>query len=196
VETERADPRMAWQAGPVAAAYALSGFYGATLCEAGHEGTSGLLEAMGYVLNGREDDRLRYGAEGAAAAIVDVLHQPNAPIGWLGTGTVHHIAFRTPSNGRQLAWRRDLTGRGFRVTPVIDRTYFHSIYFREPGGILFEIATDPPGFAVDEPVNHLGERLMLPAWLETKRRQVEHGLPVLIRKPIGLAAHNVETASD
>ena len=196
VETERTDPRMAWKGGPVAAAYALSGFYGATLCEAVHEGTSGLLEAMGYALQGREDDRLRYRAQGTAAAVIDVLHQPNAPISWLGIGTVHHIAFRTPSDERQLAWRRDLADRGLRVTPVIDRTYFHSIYFREPGGILFEIATDPPGFAVDEPVDHLGERLMLPAWLETKRRQVEHELPVLIRKSSGLAAQGVETVSD
>jgi glyoxalase family protein len=79
---------------------------------------------------------------------------------------------------------------------VIDRTYFHSIYFREPGGILFEIATDPPGFTVDEPASRLGERLMLPAWLETERRQVERGLPVLSRKPIAWAPQGVETVSD
>jgi glyoxalase family protein len=196
VETERADPGMARKSGPVAAAHALSGFHRATLCEASYEGTSTLLEAMGYALQGREDDRLRYRAEGTAAAIVDVLHQPNAPIGWLGAGTVHHIAFRTPSDDQQLAWRRNLTDRGFRVTPVIDRTYFHSIYFREPGGILFEIATDPPGFTVDEPASQLGERLMLPAWLETDRRQVERGLPVLRRKPIAWAPQGVETVFD
>lgn len=196
VETERADPRMAWKGGPVAAAHALSGFHGATLCESVHEGTSELLDAMGYALQGREGDRLRYSADARSAAIVDVLHQPKAPIGWLGTGTVHHIAFRTPSDDQQLAWRRNLTDRGFRVTPVIDRTYFHSIYFREPGGVLFEIATDPPGFTVDEPADHLGERLMLPAWLETKRRQIERELPVLIRKPIALAPQGVETVSD
>jgi glyoxalase family protein len=196
VETEQANPRMAWKGGPVAATHALSGFHSATLCEAVHEGTGELLEAMGYALQGREGDRLRYRAEATAAAIVDVIHQPKAPIGWLGTGTVHHIAFRTPSDDQQLAWRRNLTDRGLRVTPVIDRTYFHSIYFREPGGILFEIATDPPGFTVDEPADHLGERLMLPAWLETKRRQVERELPVLTRKPIALAPQSVETVSD
>jgi glyoxalase family protein len=124
------------------------------------------------------------------------LDQPQAPIGWLGTGTVHHIAFRTPSDDQQLAWRRELTDRGFRVTRVIDRTYFHSIYFREPGGILFEIATDPPGFTVDEPASRLGERLMLPAWLEPDRRQVERSLPALSRTSAAWARQGVETVSD
>jgi glyoxalase family protein len=196
VETERADPGLAWKSGPVAAVYALAGFHSATLCEAAHDGTSTLLEAMGYALHGRDEDRLRYRAGGTAAAIVDVLDQPQAPIGWLGTGTVHHIAFRTPSDDQQLAWRRDLTDRGFRVTRVIDRTYFHSIYFREPGGILFEIATDPPGFTVDEPASRLGERLMLPAWLEPDRRQVERRLPALSRTSAAWARQGVETVSD
>jgi len=106
------------------------------------------------------------------------------PRGGLGAGIVHHIAFRTPTDERQERWRRELMPQVREITPVIDRVYFHSIYFREPGGILFEIATDPPGFAVDEAVDHLGERLMLPPWLEGSRVDLERRLPRLIRSGV------------
>jgi glyoxalase family protein len=92
-------------------------------------------------------------------------------------GTVHHIAFRAPSDNAQLEWREVLSKVPLSVTPVLDRTYFHSIYFREPGGVLFEIATDPPGFAFDEPVEHLGEALKLPPWLEERRGDIAKVLP-------------------
>ncbi|MCU1312442.1 MAG: Glyoxalase/bleomycin resistance protein/dioxygenase, partial [Acidobacteriaceae bacterium] len=91
----------------------------------------------------------------------------------------HHIAFRAPEDAAQRAWREELKKEALDVTPVLDRTYFHSIYFREPGGVLFEIATDPPGFTFDEPIESLGEALKLPPWLEPKRALIERSLPAL-----------------
>jgi glyoxalase family protein len=104
---------------------------------------------------------------------------PAAPQGYGAAGTVHHIAWRTPDDVQQLAWQRELARHGLSVTPVRDRQYFHSIYFREPGGVLFEIATDPPGFAVDEPVSELGTHLKLPPWLEPQRAELARILPPL-----------------
>ena len=95
----------------------------------------------------------------------------------MGAGTVHHVAFRAPDDATQLAARDELVDQGFNVTPQIDRDYFHSIYFREPGGVLFEIATDPPGFAVDESPEKLGQSLKLPKWLESRRFEIEALLP-------------------
>ena len=95
----------------------------------------------------------------------------------MGIGAVHHIAWRTPSPDTQLDWRRVLSEAGLDVTPVLDRHYFRSIYYREPGGVLFEIATDPPGFTIDEPADALGTRLMLPPWLESRRDVIEVRLP-------------------
>ena len=102
----------------------------------------------------------------------------------MGVGTVHHVAFRVPDQETQLALREAVAALGYNVTPVLDRNYFRSVYFREPGGVLFEIATDPPGFAVDEDPEHLGEDLKLPPWLETRRDRLEEVLPPL-RVPIG-----------
>jgi glyoxalase family protein len=90
---------------------------------------------------------------------------------------VHHIAWRTADDVQQREWLSDLTKLGYSVSPVMDRKYFHSIYYREPGGILFEIATDSPGFAVDEPAEKLGSSLVLPAWLEPARQEIEAVLP-------------------
>jgi glyoxalase family protein len=93
---------------------------------------------------------------------------------------VHHTAFRARDGADQRQWREHLVSLGYNVTPVIDRIYFNSIYFREPGGILFEIATDPPGFALDEDLNQLGESLRLPPWLESSRAQIEKNLPPIV----------------
>jgi glyoxalase family protein len=111
--------------------------------------------------------------------LVDVLCLPHERPGRVAVGSVHHVAWRAPNDEQQLAFRQEIARRGYDITPVIDRTYFHSIYFREPGGVLFEIATDPPGFGVDEPAKQLGTRLMLPPWLEPRRAQLERGLPPL-----------------
>ncbi len=105
-----------------------------------------------------------------------VLERPGAAQARLGKGGVHHVAFRTPDEEEQRSWRERIREAGLGVTPQIDRYYFRSIYFREPGGVLFEIATDGPGFATDEEAEHLGERLSLPPFLEGQRRQIEDNL--------------------
>ncbi len=110
--------------------------------------------------------------------MVDVVKTSSGE-GRVAVGTVHHVAWRTAGDEEQLAWRERLLSRDLVVTPVRDRTYFHSIYFREPGGVLFEIATDPPGFTIDEPISDLGSTLKLPAWLEGQREGIEAGLPPL-----------------
>ena len=99
---------------------------------------------------------------------------------------MHHVAWRTPSDADQLTWREELLSHGRPdVTEVLDREYFHSIYFREPGGVLFEIATDPPGFAIDEPFENLGTSLQLPPWLESERKEIERHVP-RVRLPGGI----------
>jgi len=113
---------------------------------------------------------------GGAGAEVRVVERPGAPLARLGRGGVHHVAFRTSDEEEQRAWREKISDAGLGVTPQIDRYYFRSIYFREPGGVLFEIATDGPGFTGDEDAAHLGERLSLPPFLEPHREQIEAGL--------------------
>jgi len=110
-------------------------------------------------------------------ASIQVQHSPNGKRGKTAAGIVHHVALRVADEEEQLAWRERLVRAGLRVSPVKDRLYFHSIYFREPGGVLFEIATDGPGFQVDEPADKLGERLCLPPWLEPSRETIERRLP-------------------
>jgi glyoxalase family protein len=159
----------------------ISGFHGVTLSEAGYEATANLLTGQfGYRLSQSEGNRFRYEAEGdALGRVVELLCQPDGRRGVMGSGTVHHVAFRADSDETQLAWRKQLTAAGRNVTPVLDRQYFRSIYFREPGGVLFEIATDPPGFAIDESPETLGHALKLPPWLEFERREIEAVLPKL-----------------
>ena len=182
VATPDAHPSTAWDGASVEPEHAICGFHSATVSEEGYEQTARLLhETMGFALIGTEGNRFRYkAADGRVGAIVDVLCTPDGRFGRLGAGTVHHIAWRTPDDDQQLAWRNDLVKLGYNVSPVMDRTYFHSIYYREPGGVLFEIATDPPGFAVDESPEHLGERLMLPPQYEPARSTLEHALPKLV----------------
>ena len=187
VGTAHADPSRAWSGGPAPREHAVCGFHSATLSEEGYDATSSLLAGvMGFTLTGQEGNRYRYSAGHGAGAIVDVLCTPDGRPGRLGVGTVHHIAFRTPNDEQQGEWLATLRRHGYNVSPVMDRKYFHSIYYREPGGVLFEIATDPPGFAVDEPRDRLGERLMLPPWLEPQRAAVERRLPPLNRGPLSI----------
>ncbi len=158
--------------------HSIVGFFGVTLCEAGFERTAAVLEKMGFWQAGVEGNRYRFSAPAQAlGSHVDVLVQPQLVYGRMGAGSVHHIAFRAPSDEAQLAWREELTGLNLDITPVLDRTYFHSIYFREPGGVLFEIATDSPGFTLDEAIESLGGSLQLPAWYEAKRELLEEVLP-------------------
>jgi glyoxalase family protein len=113
----------------------------------------------------------------ADGAWIEVEHSPGTPRGKMGAGIIHHFAMRVADEDAQLAWRDKLIRAGVRVSAVRDRLYFHSIYFREPGGVLLEIATDGPGFLIDEPRGHLGERLCLPPWLEPAREGIERRLP-------------------
>jgi glyoxalase family protein len=132
--------------GEIPLEHAIRGLHSATLLERDSVGTEGLVEFMGYQRIGEAGYRIRYQASGRDASIIDIVREPTIPRGGLGAGIVHHIAFRAPTDDDKERWRRELVAKVRQVTPVIDRVYFHSIYFREPGGVLFEIATDPPGF--------------------------------------------------
>jgi glyoxalase family protein len=169
-----------WDGSPVPAEHALRGFHSVSLSLDDGEDTARLLTAtLGFAHAGDAGNRSRFIAAGGGGTggIIDLVQTPNARPGRLGAGSVHHIALRTPDDAQQLAWREKLTRLGYGVSPVMDRTYFHSIYFREPGGVLFEIATDPPGFIADESVEELGSRLRLPSWMESSRGCIEEILP-------------------
>ncbi len=170
-----------WDDGPVPADCATRGFRGVTLSEVGLATIEPLLtEVMGFRRVAEDKGKIRYEADGdGPGRIADVLPAPGWLPGRVAVGTVHHVAWRTPDDEEQQRWRQEIKDVGLNVTPVMDRNYVHSIYFREPGGVLFEIATDPPGFTVDEPVEKLGTDLMLPSWLEPDRVQIEHRLPPL-----------------
>jgi glyoxalase family protein len=138
-----------------------------------------LTETFGYRLVDESGNRFRFASadDSAPGRIVDLLCQPDTATGRVAAGSVHHIAFRAKDDAEQLQWREHLVDLGYNVTPVIDRTYFHSIYFREPGGVLFEIATEPPGFTLDEKLDELGTHLRLPPGMESARSQIEEILP-------------------
>ena len=156
------------------AEYAVHGFHHVTLSENGYERTASLLtDTLGFKPIAKQGNRFRYAvADGAPSTMVDLVCAPEGRPGRVAVGTVHHVAWRTATNAEQVTWRDTLTKHAYDVTPIIDRQYFHSIYFREPGGVLFEIATDPPGFATDETVERLGTSLKLPPWLEEDRPEL------------------------
>jgi glyoxalase family protein len=167
------------EAGPAKGTNIL-GFHGATLTLSRSERTAELLTGdMGFRLVASEGNRTRYSADGDFAGYVDLVQDETLQPSRMGAGVVHHLAFRTPDDANQEGWLAELRARGYRVSPVMDRNYFHSIYFREPGGVLFEIATDPPGFTADQPLEELGTRLVLPSWLEPHRATLEKALPPL-----------------
>ena len=173
--------RPGWDRGPVPAIHAVRGLHSVTLSEDGRARISAALPStVGFTLLGQEGMRRRYAAaDGGSGALLDVLATPEGRPGIVAAGTVHHVAWRTADDASQLEWQRELARRDLGVSPVMDRDYFHSIYFREPGGVLFEIATDPPGFGVDEPADALGTALKLPKWLEAQRAQIVRHLPPL-----------------
>ena len=175
------DGREPWEDGPVPAEHAVRGFHHVTLSERDPERTARLMtETLGFRPVEEGDGRRRFVAgEGGPGDLVDLADGSGGTRGRMGVGTVHHVAFRVPDEEKQLELREEVAFLGYNVTPVLDRNYFRSIYFREPGGVLFEIATDPPGFAVDEAPEKLGEGLMLPPWLEPRRAELEEALPPL-----------------
>jgi glyoxalase family protein len=174
------DNRTGW-AGGIPSAHALRGFHTAELTLRTAGTTEKLLTGeMGYRLVRREDNRARFEAgPGGSGRFIDVISDATTAPGLQGTGTIHHVAWRVPDDESQLAMQALLANAGYDVSEVRDRHYFHSIYYRERGGILFEIATDTPGFSSDEPVVSLGTALKLPPQFERARAQIQAALPPL-----------------
>ncbi|SNZ16224.1 glyoxalase family protein [Natronoarchaeum philippinense] len=167
-----------WADGPVPVEHQLRGFHGVTLGVAEFGPTESVLtDVLGYELDRQADGRRRYrAADGGPHSIVDLV-ETDAGRGQMGVGTVHHVAFMAEDEAEQEQYREAFAERGLRATTIVDRTYFRSIYCREPGGVLFEIATTGPGFTVDEDIDELGSSLVLPERLEAKREAIEAQLP-------------------
>jgi glyoxalase family protein len=175
-----------WQQGPIPVEHGLRGFFGATLWVGEAQGTADLLTgSLGFTFIGQEGSRSRFQAASKDIGLtIDLLERPGMPAGRLGAGSVHHIAFRTADDEEQGQYLQALRSGGYHVSPVMDRQYFHSIYFRAPSGVLFEIATDAPGFLYDEPIEELGTHLKLPPWLETQRADIERAVPPFTLKAV------------
>ncbi len=170
-----------WTSGPVPAEHQVRGLHGARLRERNLAPTADFLtEVMGFRHVGTEGGWHRYAvASGGSGAFIDLAEAPDAPRGFWGIGSIHHLAWRVDDEAHQAELRKAVEAAARRPTPVIDRFWFKSVYFTEPGGVLFELATDGPGFGVDEDPAHLGESLVLPPWLEPRRQEIEAVLPRL-----------------
>lgn len=170
-----------WSNGDIPAEHAIRGFHGVTLLieDAGKTGAI-LTDVLGFAEAGRDGSTIRYRASATSGGVVDIYEAKGFLRGHMGRGSVHHIAFRAADDAEEFEMARKLVDdHGMHPTEQKDRNYFRSIYFREPGGILFEIATDIPGFAIDEPLASLGKALKLPAFLEPHRQEIENALPRL-----------------
>ena len=174
------DPRDPWDTSFVPAEHGIRRLHPVTLSVTSEDATAETLTDLGLHLSSQDGNRLRFAAgDGGPGAVADVLVTPGDPEGLVAAGTVHHVAWRAPDSATQVAWHDELTDAGVDVTSILDRQYFRSIYFREPGGTLLEIATDEPGFTADEPLLELGRALKLPPWLEPTRDQIQATLPAL-----------------
>ncbi|HTE27534.1 ring-cleaving dioxygenase [Flavitalea sp.] len=171
------DTRQGYANGNIPVEHSLKGFYNVEIWHEGYERTAAILEELDHELLSQEGNRFRFAATDHPGNYVDVLCSPESLKGLKGSGTVDHVAFSTPDLQTQAAVRERLVNRNIEVTPVKDRNYFSSIYFREPGGVLFEIATAGPGFLTDEPEQELGLNLKLPAQFESDRLAIEAALP-------------------
>lgn len=174
-------PFTAWEESPVPVEHQIRGLETARMGEASLPMTTSFLEkAMGFRHIGTENGWLRYGVgEGTSGQYLDIRELPGSRRGAWGTGSIHHIAWHVDDEAHQLEVRKSVAAAGAQPTAVIDRFWFKSVYFREPGGVLFELGTDGPGFAVDEDPAHLGETLVLPPWLEKSRAEIEAAVPPL-----------------
>jgi len=179
VGSKGAEERTGWTKGPVPKEHTIRGFHSVTLLEEVLERTETVLvDTLGFRQVGEEEDRFRYEAgKGGTGTTVDILPRPKAQRGFVSVGTVHHVAFRASDDAHQKDLRQEIVKADLNVTGVINRNYFHSIYFREHGGVLFEVATDQPGFAIDESPEQLGTHLALPPWLENSKVEIEKNLP-------------------
>lgn len=181
VVAKNEDDRTPWETNDVNSANALKGFHNIVLTLKKVEPTAAILtDILGYRLLQKEGNRYRYITDAVNnAAIVDLIEAPEQPAGVNAAGTNHHVAFRVKDEATLMAYREKVLTKGINITPKIDRDYFYSLYFREPGGVLFEIATDNPGFAIDEPVSELGSSLRLPKQYEPARAEILKVLPTL-----------------
>lgn len=184
IATLEKDDRAPAPSNEVPAEFAIRGFHSSTLALTYARATAKvLIDTMGYRLAAEEGFRARYTvATGGPGSYVDLFTDPALPRGLNGAGTIHHVAFRTPDDAAQEEAHAEITRSQLHISPIIDRAYFKSIYYREPGGVLFEIATDQPGFAIDEPLETLGSKLSLPPHLESHRSEIEAALPKLTIK--------------
>ncbi|HTL06750.1 MAG TPA: VOC family protein [Chitinophagaceae bacterium] len=175
------DQRQGFGGGHIPQEHAIRGLYNVEIWEEGYERTAALLtEQMDHVLIAEKSNRFRFAATNSPGNYVDILCSPDSMKGLAGSGTVHHLAFSTPNAETQLAVRQKILQRMLNSTPVLDRQYFTSIYFREPGGVLFEVATEGPGFTVDEPAGALGEALQLPPQFESRRPALQQALTPIV----------------
>jgi glyoxalase family protein len=176
-----ADDRQPWSTPEVPAVVGTKGFHSVTLTLREIGPTASILtDVFGYRQERQEGNRYRFRTDAIpTAAIVDLVEAPKDGRGLSGGGTNHHVAFRVANEEMQMAYREKILSRGLHITPKINRDYFYSVYFREPGGVLFELATDNPGFTVDEPLDQLGTNLKLPEQYEAMRKEIEKTLPVL-----------------
>lgn len=160
---------------------AIKGFHNVTLTLGSIKATADILTGIfGYKLISEHVNRYRFATDAVdSAAIIDLVETPGENRGQVAGGSVHHVAFRVKDDATEMKFRELIVNKGFQITPQIDRNYFHSLYFREPGGVLFEIATDNPGFTADEPLEELGKNLKLPAQYESSRKEIEQALPKL-----------------
>ncbi|WP_212005549.1 ring-cleaving dioxygenase [Chitinophaga sp. HK235] len=178
---QTADSRKGWETADVKQDVATKGFHSTTLSLKRIDPTAKILtDIFGYRLLSQEGNRYRFITDAVEnAAVIDLLELPNGDRGHNAAGTNHHVAFRVANNEIQMKYREKVHAKGLQITPQIDRDYFFSLYFREPGGVLFEIATDNPGFTVDEPLAELGRNLKLPKQYEPMRTDIEKVLPPL-----------------
>lgn len=178
--TNDRDYREGFSYGHIPREHTIKGFYGITLNQQSHKRTAGFLsDCLDHKIVAEEGNRFRFSPDGEVGGNVDVVEMPSGLMGRGGSGTVHHVAFATSDDKTQMEVRERLASTGVHVTPVVDRQYFKSIYFREPGGVLFEVATNPPGMAIDEDPNHLGTSLKLPPWQENNRDVIEGNLETI-----------------
>lgn len=181
IEQNTEDTRKPWETDEIKASHATRGFHNVTLTLNNITGTAAVLtDIFGYKLVGQESNRYRYATDAIEqAAIVDLVEISSEKLGHVANGTVHHVAFRVKNDEILMHFRQKVVEKNLNITPQIDRQYFHSLYFREPGGVLFEIATDNPGFMIDEPLEDLGKGLKLPAQYESRRSEIEaHLVPI------------------
>lgn len=180
-EPVTADDRSGWTTPDINGQMALKGFHSVTLTLQNAQATASILTGvLGYRLQKQEGNRYRYATDAVTTAhLIDIIEDPSIPRGHNAAGTNHHIAFRVKNETILMQMRKKVIAAGLNITPKIDRDYFFSLYFREPGGVLFEIATENPGFTVDEPLKELGNHLKLPKQYEGMRSKIEAVLPRL-----------------